>query len=103
MKILLIGTIIFALEGWSQSKPKDMCMPPPSSVAPALPAKIMTGQGQVHFPITTSNAEAQKFFDQGMAQMHSFWSREAERSFLQLKGKASVLIVSLLPLGEGPG
>ena len=79
----LIVVAIFALEGWSQSKPKDMCMPPPSSVAPALPAKIMTGQGEVHFPITTTSTEAQKFFDQGMAQMHSFWSREAERSFLQ--------------------
>ena len=58
-------------------------MPPPSAVAPSLPAQILTGQGIVHFPITTSNPEAQKFFDQGVAQMHSFWAREAERSFLQ--------------------
>ena len=35
------------------------------------------------FPITTRSAEAQAFFNQGVAQMHSFWSREAERSFLQ--------------------
>jgi hypothetical protein len=39
--------------------------------------------GTVHLPITTSSAEAQRFFDQGVAQMHSFWAREAERSFLQ--------------------
>ena len=39
--------------------------------------------GTVHLPITTTNPEAQKFFDQGVAQMHSFWAREAERSFLQ--------------------
>ena len=26
---------------------------------------------------------AQKFFDQGIAQLHSFWAMEAERSFLQ--------------------
>ncbi|MDQ6665845.1 MAG: hypothetical protein M3Z23_15810, partial [Acidobacteriota bacterium] len=44
---------------------------------------IMTGQGRVHFAITTSNPETQKFFDQGVAQMHSFWALEAERSFLQ--------------------
>lgn len=61
----------------------DLCVPPPGPAAPKLPAKILAGQGIVHFPITTNNPEAQKFFDQGVAQMHSFWSREAERSFLQ--------------------
>jgi tetratricopeptide (TPR) repeat protein len=43
----------------------------------------MTGQGRVHFAITTSNPMAQEFFDQGLAQLHSFWALEAERSFLQ--------------------
>jgi tetratricopeptide (TPR) repeat protein len=61
----------------------DNCAPPPSSLAPTLPARILPGMGTVHLPITTSNPEAQKFFDQGLAQMHSFWAREAERSFLQ--------------------
>ncbi len=66
-------------------KTKDMCAPPPGGVAPALPARLLTGQGTeyIHFPITTSNPEAQKFFQQGVAQMHSFWANEAERSFLQ--------------------
>src|SRR3954449_9529056 len=64
-------------------KPADNCTPPPSSLAPTLPAKLLPGMGTVHLPITTSNPEAQKFFDQGLAQMHSFWAREAERSFLQ--------------------
>lgn len=65
------------------AKLKDQCAPEPGSTAPTLPAKILTGQGTVHFPITTKNQEAQRFFDQGVAQMHSFWAREAERSFLQ--------------------
>ena len=43
----------------------------------------MTGQGTVHLAITTSNPKAQQFFDQGLAQLHSFWAVEAERSFLQ--------------------
>jgi tetratricopeptide (TPR) repeat protein len=43
----------------------------------------MEGQGTINFPITTTSAEAQRFFNQGVAQMHSFWAREAERSFLQ--------------------
>lgn len=72
-----------ALLAADSSKEKDMCSPPPGSVAPALPAHLMTGQGDIHFAITTSNPEAQKFFDQGVAQMHSFWALEAERSFLQ--------------------
>src|SRR5947207_2768094 len=61
----------------------DNCTPPPSSLAPTLPAKLLPGMGTAHVPITTTNPEAQKFFDQGVAQMHSFWAREAERSFLQ--------------------
>jgi tetratricopeptide (TPR) repeat protein len=61
----------------------DNCTPPPSALAPTLPAKLLPGMGTVHLAITTSNPEAQKFFDQGLAQMHSFWAREAERSFLQ--------------------
>jgi tetratricopeptide (TPR) repeat protein len=62
---------------------KDNCTPPPSALAPTLPAKLLPGMGTAHLAITTSNPMAQKFFDQGLAQMHSFWAREAERSFLQ--------------------
>jgi tetratricopeptide (TPR) repeat protein len=68
---------------WAQTKQPDLCVPPPSGVAPSLPAKLMSGQGDVHFAITTSNPMAQKFFDQGVAQLHSFWATEAERSFRQ--------------------
>src|SRR5207253_10949067 len=76
--------LIFAMALHAQpAKPADNCAPPPSSLAPSLPAKILPGMGTVHLPITTASAEAQQFFDQGLAQMHSFWAREAERSFLQ--------------------
>src|SRR6266853_153402 len=78
-------TLIFlaACSAFAQSKQPDLCVPPPSGSAPALPAKLMTGQGTVHFPITTSSPKAQQFFDQGVAQLHSFWALEAERSFRQ--------------------
>ncbi len=71
--------------GQSPKQAPDMCAPPPSGTAPALPAKILEGQGTewIKFPITTSSPEAQKFFLQGVAQMHSFWAIEAERSFRQ--------------------
>lgn len=59
------------------------CAPPPGSQAPALPAYILAGMGHVEMPIATSSPEAQKFFNQGLAQLHSFWGKEAERSFRQ--------------------
>jgi tetratricopeptide (TPR) repeat protein len=76
--VLLTASVVFA-----QTKTADLCVPPPSGTAPALPARLMTGQGTVHFPITTSNPKAQEFFDQGVAQLHSFWATESERSFRQ--------------------
>jgi tetratricopeptide (TPR) repeat protein len=63
--------------------PKDMCAPPPGGLPPSLPAKLLEGQGDIDFRISTNSEEAQKFFNQGVAQMHSFWATEAERSFLQ--------------------
>ena len=67
----------------AQAPSPDMCAAPPGSVPPSLPAKLLQGQGHIDFPITTASAEAQRFFNQGVAQMHSFWATEAERSFLQ--------------------
>jgi len=39
--------------------------------------------GRVHFHVTTSNPEAQAFVEQGVAQLHSYYYLEAERSFRQ--------------------
>jgi peroxiredoxin len=41
----------------------------------------MPGMGKCHFPISTQKSDAQAFFDQGVAQLHSFLYFEAERSF----------------------
>lgn len=40
--------------------------------------------GDVHLAVTTTSAEAQAFFDQGVGQLHGFWYFEAERSFRQV-------------------
>ncbi len=80
----LIWVALISMVAFAQNKPTaDLCVPLPTGTAPALPAHIMTGQGKVHLAITTSNPKAQEFFDQGLAQLHSFWAVEAERSFLQ--------------------
>lgn len=49
--------------------------------AASTPARLMDGYGDVRMPITTKSEEAQKFFDQGLALLHSFWFYEADRSF----------------------
>lgn len=50
---------------------------------PRQPAYLMAGMPQIDFPITTTNALAQKFFNQGVGQWHGFWFLESERSFRQ--------------------
>jgi hypothetical protein len=44
---------------------------------------LMAGMGNTRFPISTTKPMAQRFFDQGIAQLHGFWYFEAERSFRQ--------------------
>ncbi|HXG65983.1 MAG TPA: hypothetical protein VNO70_12850, partial [Blastocatellia bacterium] len=51
------------------------------SAAPAKPATLMAGLGDHHHPVSTRNAEAQKFFDQGLALIYAFNHDEAARSF----------------------
>lgn len=50
---------------------------------PRQAAYLMEGMGNVSFKVTTKDPEAQKFFNQGIAQLHGFWYFEAERSFRQ--------------------
>ncbi len=59
-----------------------MCTIPPGA-QPMLPAKLLPGMGDTNMPVTTKSEEARKFFNQGVSQIHSFWSIESERSFLQ--------------------
>ena len=44
-------------------------------------ATLMTGLGSLHHPVSTKNAEAQRFFDQGLALVYAFNHDEAGRSF----------------------
>jgi peroxiredoxin/tetratricopeptide (TPR) repeat protein len=47
-------------------------------------ATLMPGMGDIRFAVTTRSPDAQKFFNQGVAQLHGFWYLEAERSFRQV-------------------
>src|SRR5437588_867199 len=44
-------------------------------------ATLVAGMGTLHHPISTKNAEAQKFFDQGLSYVYAFNHDEAVRSF----------------------
>jgi peroxiredoxin len=51
---------------------------------PRQAAVLMKGCGEVRLAVSTKSAEAQKFFNQGVGQLHGFWYFEAERSFRQV-------------------
>src|SRR5215213_4333965 len=53
----------------------------PAKETPA--ATLTTGLGDINHPVSTSNAEAQKFFNQGLAYLFAFNHEEAVRSFKQ--------------------
>jgi len=50
---------------------------------PRQKAYLMGGTGNVNLAVTTKSPDAQKFFNQGIGQLHGFWTYEAERSFRQ--------------------
>ncbi len=48
---------------------------------PRQDAYLMDGTGDVSFPVSTKDRQAQAYFNQGVGQLHGFWYYEAERSF----------------------
>jgi tetratricopeptide (TPR) repeat protein len=60
---------------------------PPAGWVPAeilqRPVPLRKGIGSVHDPVTTSSPQAQTFYDQGLAYLHSYVWIEAARSFHQ--------------------
>ncbi|HEV2351497.1 MAG TPA: hypothetical protein VG028_16820 [Terriglobia bacterium] len=51
------------------------------SMASAKPAVLLPGMGNLHHPISTKSAQAQRFFDQGLTLVYAFNHEEAARSF----------------------
>src|SRR5436190_15153499 len=59
---------------------------------------LRTGIGKFHDPVSTSSAQAQKFYDQGESYLHSYVWIEAARSFhqaLRLDPKLAMAYVGL--------
>src|ERR1035437_5321408 len=51
------------------------------AIGGAKPVTMMTGLGDLHHPVSTKNASAQMFFDQGLRLIYAFNHGEAARSF----------------------
>src|SRR5262245_44698993 len=49
--------------------------------ADGKPPSLIPGLGEIHHPVSTTNTEAQRFFDQGLALVYGFNHDEAVRSF----------------------
>src|SRR3984893_15909612 len=45
------------------------------------PVRLMAGLGEVHHAVSTNNAQAQRFFDQGLKLVYGFNHDEARKSF----------------------
>lgn len=70
-----LATLMFDACGrWNPEQPRP--------VLPG-PAPIISGLGDHHFRVTTTSADAQEFFDQGLRLSYAFNHCEAERSFLE--------------------
>ncbi len=59
------------------------CTPIEAFPQSAAGAQLLPGMGSYSHPITTTSAEAQRYFDQGLALLYNFNHAEAERSFLK--------------------
>src|SRR6516162_11816211 len=69
MKNLTITVVLIGASAWAQG---------PSAPKPAV---LMQGLSNLHHPVSTSNLEAQQFFDQGLRLVYAFNHEEAARSF----------------------
>jgi tetratricopeptide (TPR) repeat protein len=66
-------------------------------------ATLMDGLGDLHHPVSTSNAEAQQFFDQGLRLIYAFNHDEATRSFTRAAELDPKLAIAYWGIAEAVG
>jgi tetratricopeptide (TPR) repeat protein len=90
--VLSLSTLAFAQEHPAHAAP-----------AKAKSATLMTGYGNWHHPVSTKNAQAQAFFDQGLRQIYAFNHDEAARSFQRAAELDSKLAMAYWGVAEAIG
>src|ERR1700685_3975376 len=74
-----------------------------SAHSQAKPATLMSGVGNAHHPVSTSNPEAQAFFDQGLRLIYAFNHDEAARSFQRAADLDPKLAIAYWGVAEAVG
>src|ERR1700681_1292108 len=72
LTVLLAVAVALCVPGFAQEH---------AAPANSKPAALMTGLGDWRHPVSTKNAQAQAFFDQGLRLIYTFNHDEAARSF----------------------
>src|SRR6266851_3648028 len=67
------------------------------------PVTMMAGLGDLHHPVSTKNAEAQEFFDQGLRLIYAFNHDEAARSFRKAAELDPKLAIAYWGIAEAVG
>ncbi|HEV3060868.1 MAG TPA: hypothetical protein VGY48_21660 [Vicinamibacterales bacterium] len=97
MMALALVAVVGAESAWQQAPdPSHTHRPPPASQPSApgtrspsvlelakRPIALGNGIGSAHDAVATTSKEAQAFYDQGLAYLHSYWWLQAARSFNQ--------------------
>ncbi|HEU4636087.1 MAG TPA: hypothetical protein VFS41_07915 [Edaphobacter sp.] len=87
-RVLVVGAFAAVVWGGQANAEQAMCHGAGASGAPIPPEQLpaplkMTGIGNSSMKITTTSAEAQAWFNQGLNLLHDFWDYEAARAFEQ--------------------
>ena len=69
----------------------------------AKPVTMMTGLGDLHHPVSTKNASAQEFVDQGLRLIYAFNHDEAARSFQKATELDPKLAIAYWGIAEAVG
>lgn len=73
----------YVYQGRNEAPPTTAASAPPSGTAAPVGVTLLPGLGDYRFEVSSTNAEVQKWFDQGLALTYGFNHDAAERSFLK--------------------
>ena len=93
-RILVLLVLSFCLSSIAQDH---------SGHGQAKSATLMPGLGNAHHPVSTSNPEAQQFFDQGLRLIYDFNHDEAARSFQRAAELDAKLAIAYWGIAEAVG
>lgn len=107
IKLLLAGILVLTF-GCKASREDELRVPADASLIPRRssseimqrPVKLSSGIGVLHQQVTTNSAEAQAYYDQGIAYLHSYVWVEAARSFHEALRRDNNLAMSHLGLAK---